>query len=219
MFLINLISPHNILQPIWAIIVNDNWQPSIGDPSFMGWVTVGIYFITAFLCSWCAWRTFQLLSIYRFHHYYWLWLGFSICLIILGINKQLDLQSWFTIVGKNLAISQGWYLQRRYIQVAFISGIAFLFIACFFYLSKLVKKDWKIFRLTFFGFLFLSSFILIRASSFHHIDQLIGLQIVGFRLNWFLEIGGLLCISLSCFNYLSHLQRLKIKSQTKIDNE
>lgn len=209
MLSLKLISSSPLLQPLWGIIVNEHWEPGIGDPTFMGWITVIIYLISASLCFWAAWRTAQLLALYRFQHYYWLWLGLGFSLIILGLNKQLDLQSWLTVFGKKIAIAQGWYVQRRFVQLAFITGIICLLVSCFISLRRLIQQDWKIFRLTFIGFLFLSGFILIRATSFHHIDQLIGINFAGFRLNWLLEISGLVCIGLSCINYLKYLKHLR----------
>jgi hypothetical protein len=34
-------------------------------------------------------------------------------------------------------------------------------------------------------------YVLIRATSFHHIDRFIGRTILGFRWNWILEMGGI----------------------------
>jgi hypothetical protein len=209
MYLMNLSLTHNLLFCFLALLINGTWQPGIGDPSVMGWVTVIAYSIAAFLCFRCAWYIRRLLPSRRFKYHYWLWLGLGISLVILGINKQLDLQSWLTIFGKKLAIAQGWYLWKRFVQVAFILGIVIVLVTLFIRIRKIIGKDWKLFRLTFLGFFFLSGFILIRAASFHHIDHLIGFDLAGIRVNWLLEISGLICISFSCFDYRRSLQKLQ----------
>jgi hypothetical protein len=41
------------------------------------------------------------------------------------------------------------------------------------------------------------AFVLIRAASFHHIDQFIGERILGLKWNWILEVGGISIVLLS----------------------
>ena len=57
------------------------------------------------------------------------WLGLSGVLILLGINKQLDLQLLLTAAGRWLARTQGWYEQRFYAQLAFFVVLAISVIA------------------------------------------------------------------------------------------
>ena len=45
------------------------------------------------------------------------------------------------------------------------------------------------------------TFIIIRAASFHQIDHLLGLSIVGFKVNWLLELGGIACIAIAAINH------------------
>ena len=52
-------------------------------------------------------------------------------------------------------------------------------------------------RLALLGAAFLGCFIVIRAVSFHHVDQLLGLEYSGLRVNWILELGGIGCIALA----------------------
>jgi hypothetical protein len=41
------------------------------------------------------------------------------------------------------------------------------------------------------GLIFLLSFVLIRAASFHHVDVLINQTALGLRWNWILELSGI----------------------------
>ena len=92
------------------------WRPGIGDPTIGGWVTVVLYFSAV----WSVWKTaHSAISSER-----QLWRAISILFIGLGINKQLDLQTAFTELGRMVAFDQGWYGERRTVQLWFIAGVA-----------------------------------------------------------------------------------------------
>ncbi|MEQ9482118.1 hypothetical protein [Coleofasciculus sp. F4-SAH-05] len=182
---------------LFAVIINGHWQPGIGDPTFMGWFTVVAYFITALLCLINALPHPLVFPLQRVSQIRWLWGLFAILLLLLGINKQLDLQSLVTVVGKELALSQGWYQQRRMVQTQFIVGIVVAALVLVSVIGRAIYAERRTYRLALLGLIFLSCFIVIRASSFHHIDALIGWQVVGLRMNWILEIGGIACIAIA----------------------
>ncbi|MEQ8540475.1 MAG: hypothetical protein RIB93_23850 [Coleofasciculus sp. D1-CHI-01] len=182
---------------LFAVIINGHWQPGIGDPTFMGWFTVVAYFITALLCLISALPHRLVFPLQRVSQIRWLWGFFAILLLLLGINKQLDLQSLVTVVGKELALSQGWYQQRRMVQTQFILGIVMAALVLVSVIGRAIYAERQTYRLALLGLMFLSCFIVIRASSFHHIDALIGWQVVGLRMNWILEIGGIACIAIA----------------------
>ncbi len=101
------------------------WKPGIGDPTVMGWVTVAAYFVTAVGCYGAAWReplpngtrrTPSRPSVF--------WLILASLMVALGINKQLDLQSLVTQIGRDLISAWDLYGKRRALQVAFILAVA-----------------------------------------------------------------------------------------------
>jgi hypothetical protein len=49
------------------------------------------------------------------------WRSIALAFLVLGLNKQLDLQTALTEAGRVLANVQGWYDQRQIVQVAFIA--------------------------------------------------------------------------------------------------
>ncbi|WP_107671344.1 hypothetical protein [Cyanothece sp. BG0011] len=170
------------------IIVGNDWRPGIGDPTIMGWVTVLCYFITALLCFKCG---------QKHKNDYLFWWPLALLLIILGINKQLDLQSWLTIVGKKMAIEQGWYEKRRLVQKDFIISLIAISGAIFMFIMQRMKTKIKQFILPILGIVFLLIFIIIRATSFHHVDQLLGWKLGEIRVNWLLELGGISCLAIA----------------------
>src|SRR4051812_25489984 len=101
------------------------WHPGIGDPTVGGWFTVVAY-VGAALLAYRALRAEQRRTESRTSHggsLTWFWFLTLTTMVLLGINKQLDLQSWFTEVGRDLAVEQGWYERRRGVQALFVAGI------------------------------------------------------------------------------------------------
>lgn len=177
-----------------------NWNPRIGDPSVMGWVTVVAYFLAALLL-WMQWRRAPML--YQDHHriHRLLLLFFALSMFALGVNKQLDIQTWLTKVGRDISKAQGWWENRRVAQAIVLAGI----MACGGGLMLVILRAGgvlKVHRLAMFGFLVLVVFVIIRASSFFQMDRLINFRVLGFRMNWFFELTGIGIIGASALRAL-----------------
>jgi hypothetical protein len=119
----------------------------------------------------------------------WRWI--AVTFVALGINKQLDLQTALTEVGRALANFQGWYDQRQSVQVAFIVLITIICLTAAVVLVRWARQAPSATWLALIGFISVICYVLIRAASFHHIDRFIGAEILGLRWNWILEIGGI----------------------------
>lgn len=167
--------------------VSATWSPTIGDPGIMGWVTVAAYAASAFLtfrvCLGLAGRQRMF------------WLGLSIVLLALALNKQLDLQTALTDAGRCLARAQGWYDNRRTVQIDFILSImaasVVMAVSVFWIMRRSIGETW----LALTGLTLLLAFIAVRAAGFHHFDRFIGHQIGGVRMNWIMELGAIAMIS------------------------
>lgn len=162
-----------------------NWTPAIGDPTFMGWFTVFLYFLTSGFAFVIACKYRHLKTDFRF------WGCLSIFLLVLGINKQLDIQSLFTEIGRGVARNQGWYEVRRSIQSVFVFSLFCLTLFFIFIIWLKLRGQWKKYLFPFTGVLLLVSFVVIRAASFHHVDKLLKYSPAGIRMNWILELGGI----------------------------
>jgi hypothetical protein len=117
----------------------------------------------------------------------------SIGFIGLGINKQLDLQTALTELGRVLASMQGWYEQRRTVQFWFIVAVAaicFLMALVLLVLARARRAPMPTW-LALVGVVIVLGFVTIRAASFHHFDQFIGSRVLGLKWNWVLEMGGI----------------------------
>jgi hypothetical protein len=129
-----------------------------------------------------------------------LWTGLTALFVVLAISKQLDLQSWLASIGRATARSEGWYERRRIVQAIFIIAVAAGGLVVLPVLAWLTRRTWRTTGLAVVGAAFLITFILIRAASLHHIDQLLGRKVLGLRLNWALEISSIACVAIGAFN-------------------
>ncbi len=188
------------------------WHPGIGDPTWLGWITVAAYVGMAGW-AWWIWRRAQARvtpgrdtardggsparrKLQAPHHF---WLGMAVILGFLAINKQLDLQSWFTEVARDHAQDHGWYERRHEMQTLFI-----VVVACALLLISTVAAYllWPLDgpRATALGgLIMLSHFIVVRASSFHAVDALLSRTAWGMRLNGWMELGGIALIALGAW--------------------
>lgn len=180
-------------QWVFAATQDGRWHLGIGDPTVWGWLTVLAYLLAMARCFVKAKQDHLAGSPYQF----WLYLG--IFLLLLSINKQLDLQTWFSQVLRDLSLAHGWYEQRRILQFAFIVSIASVMLVLFVTLRIYLWNLWRSYKLVWSGLILLCVFILIRAASFHHIDILIRQTLLGLELNVLLENLALALIILGTY--------------------
>ena len=142
---------------------------------------------------------------------------FALCgvLVFLGINKQLDLQSCFTQVGRDMAKSEGWYENRRVVQVIFVLGMALLGVITIAAAYWYIHSAWRRYRFAFFGIVFLVTFVIIRAASCHHIDIFLRSGLGSFQFNHILELGGIIFIGYAAWSATRQLPREPLKAFEK----
>jgi hypothetical protein len=164
------------------------WSPGLGDNTPMGWVTVLVYGLAALGSARAALSRTGAEDAVRRERLFWGLL--ALLLTALAINKQLDLQSLMTEIGRCHAHLNGWYEGRARVQYWFVicGGLAGLVGLAF--LAWLLRGLWQKLWPALLGAAFVSFFVLVRAASFHHVDILIGAQILGVRVNWLLELPG-----------------------------
>lgn len=168
------------------------WRPGIGDPHPMGWVTVGVYLLAALASAMVAWRgAFPPATRGRERVF---WTLAALLLLFLAVNKQLDLQSFMTAAGRCMAKAQGWYENRRLVQLAFILVLAGTGVLILMSLRRLLHGTLARTGLALLGLVLVSVFVVIRAAGFHHMDMLIATRVAGMRLNWLMELSGPLLV-------------------------
>lgn len=130
------------------------------------------------------------------------WFVMTATLIALGINKQLDIQTLFTDIGRVTAKQQGWYMERRGVQYEFIVAVGAIAAVCAMIVPFIARRAgrWEI--LAAIGLTSLFAFVFIRAASFHHIDAILSLGVAGIRVNHVMELGGILIIAFAAIRRL-----------------
>ncbi len=167
-----------------------NWSPSFHDNFFLGWVITGSYFACAIMAAVFATFLNQMEEKKPFHF----WLLISIIMIGLGINKQLDVQTLLTEVGRQLSYTQEWYEMRRIVQLLFMTALFAAGVAAFAWFTISFRDLLRRYVFAFCGLFFLLSYMVIRAAAFHHVGELIQYDLQGIRMKWVLELAGIYMI-------------------------
>lgn len=174
-----------------------NWTPTIGDPTFIGWFTTVAYFISAILSISIYFSVNTLFAESTRYQQKIFWLLISFFLFFLCLNKQLDLQTLFTAVGRYYVAQFGWYQDRRAIQKIFVLSIILSSIVIFsffmFYIRKILVKN----RYAIFGCVCLCLFIILRAAAFNHVNFLSSNDS---NFNWVLELSGIFLVIYGAFS-------------------
>ena len=164
------------------------WSPGLGDDHWVGWLTVAVYLVASLAAARAAFALSGVDAATRRERVFW---GISAGIMLLfAVNKQLDLQSLLTMVARCHAQLSGWYDMRRTVQEAFIfmvgaGGLMALGLLALL-LRGILGRVWP----ALVGLGFVGVFVVVRAASFHHVDILLGSQVLGIKLNWALELPG-----------------------------
>lgn len=169
------------------------WQPGIGDPTWQGWATVALYLVVSLLALRVAGRgAFPAATMLRERRF---WIVVAVLMLMLAINKQLDLQSALTAAGRCMAKAQGWYQDRRSVQLGFLIALAGAALLLVVTILLALRGTLARSGLPALGLGFVCAFVLMRAVSFHHADRLLGAPMGGLRTNTILEWAGPLLIA------------------------
>ncbi len=104
----------------------------VGDATTLGWSVTLLYALAAILAAVAALRTAD-----TSWHTFGFWVVAALALFVLGLNKQLDLQTLMRASLRCVALNDGWYytearpaLKRAFVEavalVALLSGMALL---------------------------------------------------------------------------------------------
>ena len=166
------------------------WHVGIGDPNTTGWITVAAYAGAMVLCYLCQRKALPGPT----RQFWW---AMAFIMGALGLNKQLDLQTWFTQFGRDLALQYGWYAHRRLVQAVFIGSLLCAGLVARSWLMQRIKGMDVYARGAASGLIVLGLFVLVRATSFHHVDSLLGFRIENIRLNVLMELGGIAIVAVA----------------------
>jgi len=190
-----------------------NWYQHMGDPTVIGWTITIAYFLVTLLC-WRAGLKEKTINVnIQKSERHAVWFGLSILFFVLGINKQLDLQTLLTVVGREIAQSNGLYESRREIQLIFVIFFTLFCFSSIVALSWWLRDCWRRYLIPLLGVAFLVSFVVIRAASFQHVDYFISKwSIIGpLRMKYVVELGGILVVGLGAVQSLHRTYKAPVR--------
>lgn len=159
---------------IFDLLTPPGHPDRIGDPSTLGWVIFFTYFVASLTCGYTGWYSKRKYSRYRGcsdlrSDTYWVWYPLTALLLLLGFNKQLDLQTWLRWFGEKATKYLGMYEHRRIVEAIFVVCLAIL---CFgvigFWIWRL-RKRLKRYGPTILGMICLCLFVVVRSAHFNHV--------------------------------------------------
>ncbi|MHC4966049.1 MAG: hypothetical protein ACYTGE_14200 [Planctomycetota bacterium] len=183
---------------------------AFGDPTIAGWTIVVFYLAGAAACVWAlrvAWMGSRMAADYpgdrrardrsaAYKASFLFWALLIALFLFLGLNKQIDLQSWLADVGRDMAKAQGWYEQRGRVQTIFVGAVAVSGLWVLAFLLDRTRDLLPRHALAFGGLVLLACFVILRTSSFHDVDRVLGWGVGGMKLSWVLELLGITCVGL-----------------------
>lgn len=172
----------------------------IGDPTVLGWSITVAYLLTFFLLSANALKARSRNEPFSF------WVFSAVLIFALGINKQLDLQTWFGASAKTWVQAQGLYEQRRTLQLAFVATLAVGGLLVLWLLRRWIVRSGKRYRLVALGLAVSGVFVVTRAASIHVLDRLIGSADLTEALAATLEISALVLMLFGALRWRRRLQ-------------
>jgi hypothetical protein len=163
---------------------------ALADADFADWITVAAYLLAAIFC-WLAGRRSAATGHRKERRF---WIISALALIFFGVNELLDLQTLISTVGRDVAEAGGWYEDRRPIQYAFVAALGLAALVFGLGLLRWTRAMSKAVRTALLGFVFIGVFILFRAASFHHLDQLLGSGFQAFNMGSIQEMIGIFIV-------------------------
>ncbi len=210
------------MYPILAEITTQGWRPGGVHLTAVQILTVSAHLIVAAMCAWAlraARIGSQLAAEYgtqdrraksrstAYKASFFFWSVLTLLFVFLGVNKQLDLDGWFTETCRQFAINQGWYDMRWQIQEPMVVGITVIGVSLLALLLAITRSLLPRHILAFVGTLILVFFLILKALSFHHLDHLLEREIASVQLRTIIELSGIgcvgLCAAVNCWWYRS----------------
>jgi len=185
----------------------------IGDPTSLGWL-ITIFYLIGFSLSLSAGIGVNKRNKHsKNYENGFIWLVFAAFLLILGVNKQLDLQTLFFSLGRKIAAEGGWYDQRRAVQALFVIIFTFIVLLLLVLSVRWIKGKWKWYGMPFAGALLLLLFVMIRAASLNHVQfGLVFANSTRYILCSILELLGILIMCAGTVQCMIRTRELKYKN-------
>lgn len=167
------------------------WSSSIGQADVADWVTVAAYLFAAITSVRAA--HYALLQCQECDMLFWRIT--AVLLILLGINEVLDAQTLLTSLGRAYVKANGWYGGHRWLQYGFVIALGVAAVFGGIVMLWLTRNSHVSVRLALVGLGFIGLFILLRAASIHHLDDLLRSGAPEFSWGSLQEMAGILLVA------------------------
>jgi hypothetical protein len=183
----------------------------VGDASFNGWATFCVYLATAAFCFFNARRSAALAGgrqVARARSRRRFWLVLAGLLLLLGLSRQLDLQTLAASAARAVLRDDGLYGERSGLQVGLVTAIGVF--GAIGLLAALIsfRRVEASALVAMAGAALLMIFTLIRTISLHDIDRVLmqGVGLPHAQINNVIEIGMLLLIAGAAYGFTRQLR-------------
>lgn len=195
-------------------MTQSGWQPGFGDDDLVGWMITAAYFLAALLCTAAFRDEARSYRVNRQLQRPMFWIILTALLVLLGFNKQLDLQTWVQSTGDHLIVSEGLERHRRLLKILSLLTLGLAGTGVSMAMLLYIGRQWRLYLLSFVGLLYLGVFIVLRAA-----DCLPGLGDFNHRyyesIHLGLELPGVLMIGVSAARAVyRETARFKRRSRT-----
>jgi hypothetical protein len=162
----------------------------VGDPTVLGWTTFALYFIAVVL-------SFRAAKIFRSQNQavvgqVWTWI--ASVLLVLGLNKQLDLQTWLIHFAGRIAKRERVYEYRRMWHALFFVGLITVSLIVALRWSAKLRVFARQVPMAAAGCASVTAYVVVRAASIDQVDRLLGFDLERTPGLWLLEAGGLMVV-------------------------
>lgn len=191
--------------------MNGGPESFVGDASLNGWATFFVYLVTAALCfvnsrRSAAFAGGRRVALARSRRRFWLVL--AALLLLLGLSRQLDLQTLAASAARTVLREDDVYGERSGLQIGLVVAIGtFGTIGLLIALVSFRRVEASV-LVAMAGAALLMIFTLIRTISLHDIDRLLmqGIGVPHAQVNNVIEIGALLLVAAAAYGFTRQLR-------------
>lgn len=180
------------------------WRTQRGDYTLAGWGITLSYAVCVFFFIYCLKGVANHDASERLF-----WRVLFMVVLLLCINKQLDLQMLITDIARTAAKELQVYEFRKPIQIKVISFFASMAIGLFCLVGMLVRQAHKGLLLALAGISVITGYLFLRLMSYHSVDAMLGRKLFIFSLFDVIEFLGILLIGAGVVWYGRTYQRMR----------
>jgi hypothetical protein len=103
------------------------------------------------------------------------------------------------------------YESRRVLQAIFMVSVMCIGTACLALLFWVTHRWPRHYFLANVGLVYILIFIVVRGTSFHRVDQLLRVAVLGVKMNWFFELSGIACVGIAARVAMGRAKAYKCK--------